>query len=393
MSTALVYEPRTLPSVDGRAYASRRLDLLRRQPYRAAVPARIADLTLGLPEPVSAAADDATAALVRFDSSTRAFLAPFTAILLRTESASSSQIENLTAGPRAVAEALIGERVEGNAPLIVSNVRAMEAALDLADSISTEAIIAMHDALLRDTAPGMVGGFRREQVWIGGPLPQSASFVPPHHDRVDEAMADLIRFAQRTDLPVLAQAAIAHAQFETIHPFPDGNGRTGRALVHAMLRHGGVLRHLAVPVSAGLLTDVGRYFSALDAYREGDVAEIVGVFAAASLEAVGNASALSDEIAASSDDWAERLRGVRSDSVARRLAALSIEYPVLNVAAAERLTGASRPAVTNGLDVLAERGIVTLGNSKKRNRIWVNQAVIDALTAFADRAGRRRSLT
>lgn len=390
MGTAIGYEERRLPPVDGRAYASRRLELLRRAPYRAAIPAAIATAAVELPDALLPVIEDATASLVRLDGERDAFPAPFTAVLLRTESASSSQIEQLTAGPRAIAEAVIGERVEGNAPLIVSNVRAMEAALALADEISNDSIIAMHDALLRDSDPSMVGGYRREQVWIGSQLPHTDSFVPPHHERIDEAMDDLVVFTQRRDLPALAQAAIAHAQFETIHPFPDGNGRIGRALLHAMLRHGGVLRHLAVPVSAGLLTDVESYFSALDAYRAGEVGPVVEVFASASVQAVDNARALAGELSAAQHEWDDRLNGVRADSVARRLATLSIEYPVLNVPTAVRLTGASRPAVTNGLATLAERGIVALGNPKKRNRVWVNPDVIDALTAFAERTGRRR---
>src|SRR5262249_56504813 len=92
--------------------------------------------------------------------------------------------------------------------------------------------------------------------------PHGAAFVPPHYERVPDAMRDLMSFVRRDDLPVLAHAALAHAQFETIHPFVDGNGRTGRALVHAMLRARGVTRNVTVPVSAGLLTDTDAYFAA-----------------------------------------------------------------------------------------------------------------------------------
>ena len=389
MTTALTYEERTLPPSPDGEYASRRVQMLRRQPYQAAVPAPIASASFALSGDLLAEADDATAELVRFDSERSAFVAPFSTILLRTESASSSQIENLTAGPRAIAEAVIGERTDGNAQLIVSNVRAMEAALSLAEDISSASIIAMHDALLSDSAPHLTGEYRREQVWIGGQLPQSADFVPPHQERVPAAMDDLIAFIHRVDLPVLVQIAIAHAQFETIHPFPDGNGRTGRALAHAMLRHGGILRHLAVPVSAGLLTDIDRYFDALTDYRRGEVEPIVRVFSDASQKAVGNAETLARDIESLRDGWTEKLAGIRSDAVAWKLADVSIEYPVLNAATAAELTGASRPATANGLDALVERGILTRGNSAKRNRTWIHTDVLDALTDFAERTGRR----
>ncbi len=168
--------------------------------------------------------------------------APFASILLRTESASSSEVENLTSSAKQVALAEIGASRSGNARLVVANVRAMKAAIILSDRLDESAIIEMHEALLSDSAPAVVGRWRDEQVWIGGGSvsPHSASFVPPHHDRVEALMADLIGFTRRTDVPVLAQAAIAHAQFETIHPFPDGNGRTGRAIIQSMLRAGRV---------------------------------------------------------------------------------------------------------------------------------------------------------
>lgn len=135
-----------------------------------------------------------------------------------TESASSSEIENLTSGARAIAEA----------------------ELALSDSIDSKSIIAMQAALLGSFAPDLTGGWRDEQVWIGGRSfsPHLADFVSPYQERVPAAMDDLVAFVGKADIPVLAQVAIAHVQFETIHPFPDGNGRAGRAIVQAMLRHG-----------------------------------------------------------------------------------------------------------------------------------------------------------
>lgn len=94
-----------------------------------------------------------------------------------------------------------------------------------ANELDPDAVPAIPRALLEKSRPGIVGHFRREQIWIGGgsSSPHNASFIPPHHDRVPELMADVMRFAQRTDLSVIAQGAIAHAQFETIHPFPNGS--------------------------------------------------------------------------------------------------------------------------------------------------------------------------
>lgn len=118
--------------------------------------------------------------------------------------------------------------------------------------------------------------------------PRGADFVAPRHERVRTAFQDLLDFTQRGDIPTLPQIAIAHAQFETIHPFIDGNGRTGRALIQAMLRHSRLTRLITVPVSAGLLTNTDSYFDALSSYREGDPVPIVGRLAEASILAVIN---------------------------------------------------------------------------------------------------------
>src|SRR3954447_6008619 len=237
--------------------------------YRSAVVPVIAELTPQLPATVASLAEEASIEIARFDTELGTEIAPFGSVLLRSESASSSLIENLTSGAKAIALAELGSTEKRNATEIVGNVAAMRAALGLADRLDADAILAMHRALLGRLHPDIAGRWRQEQVWIGGTSfgPHEADFVPPHHESVPELIDDLTRFAGRTDLPVLAQAAIAHAQFETIHPFADGNGRTGRALIHAMLRGRGLTRNVTVPVSAGLLTTTQAYFDSLTAYR------------------------------------------------------------------------------------------------------------------------------
>ena len=208
--------------------------------YRAAIPADIASLEVSLPSRVLADAEEASQEIVRFDTELGDEIAPFASVLLRSESAASSKIENLTASARAIAEAeTLGNSTRRNAALIVANTEAMQAAVALADQIDGDAIQAMHAALMSASNPNIAGGWRTEQVWIGGGDfgPRGADFIPPHHSRVPRAIDGLIRFARRDDIPVLPQIAIAHAQFETIHPFPDGNGRAGRALIQAMLRN------------------------------------------------------------------------------------------------------------------------------------------------------------
>lgn len=363
-----------------------------RQPYSSAVVPQIAGLSIDIPGDLAAEIDEATQLLTRFDAEVGPGGLPFASILLRTESASSSEIENLTSGARAIAEAELGERNTGNAAQIVRNVRTMEAALSLADKIDGESIIAMQTALLGTFAPNLTGRWREEQVWIGGSSlsPHLADFVPPHHDRVAAAMDDLVAFIGRTDIPALAQAAIAHAQFETVHPFPDGNGRTGRAIVQAMLRHGQVTTNITVPVSAGLLHDVKDYYDALTSYRRAELRPIITAFTRAAGYAVINGRQLVRDIGSIETEWEVRMRGLRSDAAARRVSTLAIAHPVLNSDTVARELNVAPPTAFRALDALVERGVLKTANSQRRNRIWLAEPVLNALDEFAARAGRRR---
>ena len=377
---------------DAEVPASRRAKLAASGDYRASVPAFIANTVPVLASDVQAHASDASQALTRFDAEMGAIAAPFIGILLRTESASSSEIENLTSSAKQVALAEIGAAVSENAKLVVANVGAMNSALQLAGDLDEPAIIKMQEALLYESLPDFTGRYRDQQVWIGGGAisPHQASFVPPHHERVAELMVDLVSFMRRVDIPVLAHAAIAHAQFETIHPFPDGNGRTGRALIHSMLRRGELTKNVAVPVSAGLLSDTGRYFDALTAYREGDVAQIVTVVADAAFLAVSNGGQLVEELKQARGDWDERITA-RRGSGASRLKDLLLKQPVVSVKIVQDELGISQPAAQQAIDRFVEAGVLAKTNSAKRNRFWAATQVLTALDEFGARARSQRS--
>ncbi len=267
----------------------------------------------------------------------------------------------------------------------------MSAAIALADRLDGQAILDMHDALLRTAAPTIAGRWRDQQVWIGGGdlSPHEAVFVPPHHDRVVEAIDDLVRFIARTDVPVLAHVAIAHAQFETIHPFPDGNGRVGRALVHAQLRHARLTRHVTVPVSAGLLADVDAYVAALGAYRAGDLAPVVERFAEATFAALRNGRRLVGDLQAVRAGWEQRVTA-RRDAAAWRVAALLLRHPVVNAALVSRELDIAATNVYRSLRPLVDAGVLVESTTTKRDRLWRAPEVLAALDAFAARAGRRQ---
>ncbi|WP_370179587.1 Fic family protein [Rhodococcus wratislaviensis] len=372
-------------------YGSRRERRLTAGPYRAAVPAFIADQSISLSSELQSLTEEAATELTRFDVEVGHITAPFASILLRTESASSSEIENLSSGARQIALAELGEHASRNARLIVGNVRAMHAALELSASIDADAILQMHRALLEHGDPNIAGRWRQQQVWIGGGSlgPHTAQFVPPHHDRVPALIDDLIAFANRVDVPVIAQIAVAHAQFETIHPFPDGNGRVGRALIQAMLRGGQLTRSVAVPVSAGLLHDTAEYFDALGEYRSGNVEPIVRSIAEASFGAVANGRTLVHDLEAVRADWRTRVTARRGAAV-HRLVDLLLRQPVVDNKLVTSTLGVTGANAQIAIDRLVDAGILTQITDGRRNRIWQAKDVVRVLDEFAARAKRRR---
>lgn len=392
MASWPVVTTESVPWAPGEAWeaASRRLRLRHRGPYRGAVVPPIADVELALPGAAMAVVEEAVVEITRFDEHLGADVAPFSALLLRSEAAASSQIEHLTASARAVAEAEVGVRDRTNASLVVANARAMDAAIALADEVSSGTLLAMHEALLGESAPRIAGRWRTQPVWIGGTSigPHEAAYVGPRHEEVPALVDDLVRFSRRTDLPALPLIAVAHAQFETIHPFPDGNGRTGRALVHSLLRHKGLTVNVTVPVSAGLLADTRGYFAALEAYRDGDVEQIVVRVAEAALESLANGRVLVADLRSVRAGWDERVSARRTSAV-WQVAALALRQPVLTAPTTAEALGIAPSNVYRYLDLLVEAQVLVESTDRRRNRIWRAPEVLSALDGFAGRVGRR----
>lgn len=370
------------------ASQSRRQRLLARGPYQAAVVSPIKDASPAISTRVLALAEEATIDMVRFDRDLGESAAPFAALLLRSESVASSEIENLTAGAKRIALAQLGDRSSTNASLIASNVSAMRAAIALSDELSLPNILAMHRALLQASHPQIAGMLRNAPVWIGGNSPHTTTFVPPRHESLEAALEDLVGFMRRDDLPILTQVAIAHAHFETIHPFPDGNGRTGRALVGALLRNKGVTRRVTIPVSSGLLANTTSYFESLGAYQHGDPEPITEMFAESTFAATDNGRLLAAGITKVQSDIHAALPHKPSDSMAATISYL-VREPALSAESLIEMTGQSSSSAYRNITTLEALGALKASSHIKGRKIWIAPAVIEALDEFALRAGKR----
>lgn len=358
--------------------------------YDASVPAEIARCQVDLPDAVVTAAEEAGRELSRFDAELGHRVASLGPVLLRSEAAASSQIEQLTASARAILTAELTGHAARNATLIANNTAALTAAIGLADDITAEAIAKMHEVLMAGEVQHTPGEWRTEPVWIGtnSRSPVGADFVAPRWERVPDLIDDLVLFSRRLNVGALTLTAISHAQFETIHPFTDGNGRTGRALAQALLRYRGVTRAVAVPVSAGLLADVDGYHAALTAYRTGHLEPIVASFAEASLRAVNNARQLVAEIDAIVAGWRDRVKA-RSDSGVWRVLEVIAETPVVGAGLVAAELGIRPQNVYPLLQDLTEQGVLNAKTEHRFGTVWRSDEVLQAIDRFAERAGRR----
>lgn len=322
-------------------------------------------------------------------------------LLLRAEAVASSRIEGLEVGGRRLLKAQLaaglGDKpTDVTATEVLNNIEAMRWAIDTvsaADEITVEHVLGVHERLLAGTTlDKQAGRIRAEQNWIGGSSynPCSAAFVPPPPERVHELLEDLCAFCNSDSLPAVAQAALAHAQFETIHPFVDGNGRTGRALIHVILRRRGLAPTVVPPVSLVLATWSEAYVGGLTAtrYREepSSQAAFAGMndwldtFAAATRRAVADATAYEHRVREVQQRWRDRLGRARADSAASRLIAALPGAPIVTVQSAAALIDRSEQAVNEAIPRLVEAQILKQTTLGRRNRAFEASDLLDAVT-------------
>ncbi len=340
-------------------------------------------------------------------------LAGIARFLLRSEAIASSRIEGIAPSAQQVALAELGqsETVRGvgeQARLVANNmtvVRRSTTELVEAEALTVDHIVELHHSLLPHQPRHH--GLRTVQNWIGGSdwSPIGADFVPPDPDRVEALMADLVDYMNGAAHAPLIQAAGVHAQFETIHPFTDGNGRVGRALIHTVLARRGLTERAVLPISLVLATLRDRYVGGLNAYRHDSPAgsaeastsinEWLGTFVQAAAIAVEQSQRLMGQIDDLRVDWAERhsshrtslgLRATpRADSAVARLLGQLPEAPVVTATTLARILDVSFPAASAALDELRQAGIVQTKSIERGATAYLAREVLD-LISLTERA-------
>ena len=348
--------------------------------YQAAVPSFIAEQEVTLPPEV--------------ETRQRAKGYQLPNLLLRSESSASSQIESLTSSARNVALAELSDSAPANARLVAGNIAAMNRALDLPDGITVEGILSIHEALINRSGQTFGGQLRDEQVWVGGTpySPHGATFVPPVAERVPSLLEDLVAFASRRDVGPVAKAAIIHAQLETIHPFIDGNGRTGRTLIHKVLRDEGALTYATLPVSAGLLHNIDAYLDSIAGYQQGDIAGVVSQLAEALELSCQVGYRASRELDATMEEWESTMTERRGSRI-RELPALLVRQPVVDVAFVARELSISPRAASSLVNKACEYGMIRPMGNRRRGEFYQSDAILAVLDQISDVQGIKRMLS
>ena len=376
-----------------------------RQPckYSVYVPDGVANRQFLLTGPAAADVADAERAVGEFNAKAVALVSTeaLARILLRAESLASSRIEGLVVGARRILKAeveqeIAGTRPDASAKEILANIEAMDHAITQISpnsKITLDLLLEINKKLLASTELNDKGGkLRVEQNWIGGNNynPCSADFVPPKWESVQSLMEDLVEFSNQADLPAIAQAAIAHAQFETIHPFVDGNGRTGRVLIQMILRRRGLSVQVVPPVSLILATQAKEYVDGLKATRYEDDPDSataveginlwVGRFAAACSRAVQDALKFESAAKVIEANWRKNLPKIRAGSSTDSLLRGLVGMPVLTVKTAMKMTNTSHQQTSAAVSALLDAGILRKLTTSLRNTSFEAPEIIAEFT-------------
>lgn len=319
-------------------------------------------------------------------------------LLLRAESIASSKIEGLHVGPKRLlseefAQLHFQEPVSETAAMVLKNINAMSRVIHKVSKdapICIEDILEFHSILMEGKSGA--GVFRSEQNWIGRSdiSPLDADFIPPPPDYVLDLMNDLCRFSSDDNCSPVIQAALAHAQFETIHPFADGNGRTGRALIHMILRRRGLAERVLAPISLILATHSKEYIKGIQEtqYIDDESQEEIdrktswwiGLFSEACIVATKNAEEFEHAAIETELGWRaaiEEKKKLRKNSAADLLLSMLSSAPIVSINSAAQLLQRSPTQAAKAINELQRFGILKPIKAGKRNQAFIAKSIVD----------------
>lgn len=363
--------------------------------YLTFIPDQLSSLDIRLPGQLTGMVSEAEQAIRQLNDEGGAALEPLARLLLRTESIASSRVEGMQLGvrelARAEARAESGITPAPTAVEVLANIDAMVLAVDQAaeaDRFGEQEILAIHHRLLAHGPQKHIAGrLRTGQNWIGGNdyNPCGADFVPPPPEEVERLLADLCAAMNDDTLPPLVQAALVHAQFETIRPFDDGNGRTGRALVHVVFRRRAIAPRVLPPISVVFAGAKERYIEALSGFRADDngVAAWIEHFAAATTRAARLARAYVLAVGSLQERWREQLRATtgapRVDAAVWAIIELLPAHPIISAPGAAAITGRAKSRIYEAIDQLVGASVLLPVSEGKRNRWWESAGLLELI--------------
>ncbi len=295
--------------------------------------------------------------------------------LTRSEGIASSRIEGLVMSTRRIYEAHNRpEDIEDRpARQIAGNMDVMADVLQRTDApLTHDDLHQWHRAVMEPerTSRHTIGAYRTVPNWVGGrtDTPVGADFVPPPPDLIPDLMNDLLRFANERTLSPIIQAAIVHAQFETIHPYTDGNGRIGRALIYRILAARGAIRNTAPPISPIIVRDRHPYIDGLTAYRDGQPSMWIDTFVLILDGGCAYSLLLAASLTNLVQSWHERVSDIKRNAVDHTIVTALIDHPILDTRVVAGQFGVSTVAARDALERLTQRGVIVERPLRKGRR-------------------------
>jgi len=361
------------------------------------VPEALGSLAFSLEASVAGVVSEAEEAIRSLNVNAVPVLQPLARLLLRTESIASSKVEGLQLGvrelARAEAKADLGMKSSQTAQEILANIDAMILAVEEGAEVAifgVEQVVAIHRRLMErsEEHPHLAGKIRTEQNWIGGNdyNPCGADFVPPPPEDVMPLLEDLCVAINDDRLPPLVQAALVHAQFETIHPFGDGNGRAGRALIHVVFKRRGLTPNYVPPISVALAVAKDRYIAGLTNFRGTGLDKWIEHFAAATTKAAYLAQAYLKAVASLTEEWHNRVSAAenspRANAAVWKILEILPAHPIITAPVATAVTNRAKAAVYEGLSLLEKVGVLLPLTTTPRNRLWEASGLLDLIAGL-----------